>query len=461
MNLAKLKKLNLPAGKAVIPKSPGVYQFLNNKDKIIYIGKAADLKSRVMSYWPSSRALELGRSKSADHSPAKQAMLKQVAKIKWIETDSQIEALLLEANLIKKYQPDFNVIMRDDKRFCYIKISTEDEWPRVFMTRKLDKTGKYFGPFISSEAVRETLKIIRKIWPYRSCRIMPKKTCLYYRINKCPGMCENLISQADYKKIIKQIDLFLQGKKKHVISVIKKEIKLAERNNNQAKADYLNYQLMNFNKVLEHSNIVSLSEKYATDVVELAKLLHLKKVPQRIEGYDVSNIFGQEAVGSMVVFTDGEPDKNEYRKFKIKVGQGEANDIRMLKEVLERRFKHTSPPTPLLIRRGEEGERWQLPDLIIIDGGKAQLNVAIRAVKRAGFDPSTKLRTGIPIIAISKGSGLRSAQAPDKLFFPGEKMPLELPLASPALHLLKRVRDEAHRFAISYHRLLRKKKLVK
>jgi excinuclease ABC subunit C len=414
MTLDKIKKLE-------IPQKPGCYKFLSRSKKIIYIGKAANLKNRILSYW----------QKSTSHSPAKYSMLKQVSQIDWLETDSEIEALLLEANLIKKHQPPYNIVLRDDKRYVYIKISTEEEWPRIFITRKLEKSGKYFGPFVSVEAVRQTLKSVRKIWPYRSCARLPKKICLYYRIGKCPGMCEGKVNKSEYKKIIKQITLFLEGKKMKISKEMEREIKKGEKKNQDVK--FLKYRLINMQKVLEHANIISLIDKYATDVLELAKVLGLPRVPERIEGYDISNIFGRQAVGSMVVFSAGEPDKNEYRKFKIKIGQGKANDVGMLKEVLERRFNND----------------WPLPDFIVIDGGKAQLNVACRVLKGLKLD--------IPVLAISKGEGLRSAQALDKIFFPGEKRPLELPLASPALHIIKRVRDEAHRFAILYHRQLRKK----
>ena len=200
MNLENIKKLNIPA-------SPGCYQFLDKAGRIIYIGKAANLKVRILSYW----------QKSADLTPAKEAMLFEVEKIKWIETESEIEALLLEANLIKKHQPKFNVVLRDDKRFCYIKISTEEDWSRVFMTRKLEKSGRYFGPFTSVQAVQETLKVIRKIWPFRSCSRLPKKACLYFRIGKCPGVCEGFVTKGEYRDVIKQIELFLQGEKKKVI----------------------------------------------------------------------------------------------------------------------------------------------------------------------------------------------------------------------------------------------------
>lgn len=455
MNLVQAKQFN-------IPKSPGVYQFFNNKGGIIYIGKAANLASRVLSYW----------QKSANHTPAKELMLKQVEKIKWIETSSEIEALLLEANLVKKFQPEFNVLLRDDKRFLYIKVSMEDEIPGVFAARKITKAGKYFGPFVSAAAVRETLKAIRKIWPYCSMRKLQKKPCFYHQIDLCAGVCGGVIKRREYiDKIINPIILFFEGKKEKIIkkyelriknyeSELKKlgkkeELEIRnqelgdEKNKDEEKLEKLKdkilelkYILANMKRVLEHTEIINLAEKYAADTVELAKLLSLPRVPERIEGYDISNIFGKEAVGSMVVFSAGEPDKSQYRKFKIRIGQGEANDARMLREVLERRFRRT-------VAAEKPEEAWPLPDLIIIDGGKAQVNAVCGIIK--------KMKLDIPVIGISKGKGLRSAIAPDKLFFPGEKKPLELPLASPALHLLKRVRDEAHRFAIAYHRKLRGK----
>lgn len=424
----KVKKLN-------IPKKPGCYFFLDKDKVIIYVGKAVDLRSRVTSYWRDS----------TDHSPAKYSMLKLVESIKWLEVDSEIEALLLEANLIKKHHPEYNILMRDDKRFTYIKVSTEDKWPRVFMTRNLDQTGKYFGPFTSTEAVRETLKVLRKIWPFRSCQNLPKKACLYNRIGKCPGCCEELIDNKEYLKIVKQIILFLEGKKKKVVQEIEYEIQSLIKKTSEASEERmlrLKFQLINLNKVLDHSNIIGLTDKYASDVIELAKTLGLPKVPERIEGYDISNIFGKEAVGSMVVFSGGEADKGKYRKFKIKLSDREG-DVWMLEEMLERRF----------VRLANNDSDWPCPDLIIIDGGKPQLNMALKVMKR--------FELAISILAISKGEGLRSSRALDKIFFPGEKKPLELPLASPALHLVKRVRDESHRFAIKYHRELRAKKFIK
>lgn len=425
MDLSGIKKLNIPI-------SPGSYQFYNSRREIIYIGKAANLKSRVLSYW----------QKSAAHTPIKNKMLSEIVKIKWLATDSEIEALLLESNLVKKYQPDYNIMLRDDKRFAYIKISTEDEIPGVFITRTIDKSGKYFGPFISVSAAQETIKTIRKIWPYCAERKFKGKPCFYYHLGRCLGICAGYISRPEYMKLaIKPIMLFLEGKKKSIVKKLEVRIKKLEAGIRKQELgikeieelERLKYELFNMKQVLVSSRVLSVGEKYANDTVELAKLLSLPKVPERIEGYDIANIFGKEAVGSMVVFSGGEPDKNEYRKFKIRIGQGQANDAGMLKEVLERRFNND----------------WPLPDLIVVDGGKAQINAASRALK--------KYNLNIPAVAIAKGLGLRSSIAPDKLFFPGQSKPLELPLASPALHLIKRVRDEAHRFAVGYHRKLRGK----
>jgi excinuclease ABC subunit C len=456
MNLNILKKLN-------IPKTPGCYKYFDKSGKIIYIGKASDLRARVFSYW----------RKGTSHTPAKEAMIKRVVKIEWVKTDSEIEALLLESNLVKKHQPEFNIDLRDDKRFSYIKVSTEDEIPGVFITRKIDKSGKYFGPFTSSQAIRETVKTIRKIWPYCTEKKIKKRACFYSQIGRCTGVCAGEFSIKEYKeKIINSVILFLSGKKKQVINkhelkiknyekLLKvKKLKTENRSELEDELGVIKQRLSNIKYVLEHARVISLGEKYAADVIELAKVLNLPKIPERIEGYDISNIYGREAVGSMVVFSGGEPNKKEYRKFKIKFtdfsftklteGKDLISDVWMLKEVLERRMKHFSVSK---FSKKEEKNIWPDPDLVVIDGGKGQLNVAVQVMKKNKKD--------IPIISISKGNGLRSAQAPDKIFFPGERNPLELPLASPALHIIKRVRDEAHRFAIKYHRELRSRKFKK
>jgi excinuclease ABC subunit C len=440
MNLKQVKKLNIPTG-------PGSYQYYDKTGKIIYIGKAANLRARVLSYW----------RQSAGHTAAKEKMVMKIAEIKWIETETEIEALLLEANLVKKYQPEYNVMLRDDKRFIYIKI-TADEFPRVLLTRTIDKGGRYFGPFTSATAVRETLKIIRRVWPYGGFMTLTDSRMNRIKSSRYPEMYGAPTDRGEYLKIIKEVIAFLEGRRKDVEKKLKLEIVNLEKQKNseaEERAQTLKYRLLQLKNVLAHSNIISLHEKYAADVFELAKTLNLPKVPQRIEGYDISNIFGKEAVGSMVVFVGGEPDKSQYRKFKIRgiassnpprlarreppLPRGEFynGDTGMLKEILERRFNND----------------WPLPDLIIIDGGKGQLNAGLSILK--------KIKLDITILAVSKGLGLRSAHAPDKIFFPGMRTALQLPLASPALHIIKRVRDEAHRFAIGFHRQRRSKNWLK
>lgn len=437
LTLEQVKKLALPG-------CSGSYQFCVQDGTVVYIGKAINLRKRVYSYW----------QRYQDLTSAKQQMINEIVSIKWVETDSEIEALLLEANLIKKYQPKYNIVWRDDKRYSYIAVSAED-FPRIYLTRKLEESGQFFGPFTSTQAARETLKIIRKIWPYRSCHNLPVKTCLYYRINQCPGPCQQFIDVVDYKKIIQQIVLFLQGEKKSVIKKIQAELssykkklaKLVKQFENKGdseeaaeiehKISSINWQLRQLEQVLTNSHILGLEEKYANDVVELAKLLGFTKPPQRIEGYDLSNLYNKQAVGSLVVFIDGEASPSDYKRFKLAGVETTSSlgDIALLREMLTRRLAHND---------------WPRPDLIVVDGAKAQANIARRLLDQAGWD--------IPVIGLGKDKGLRSARAMDKLFFPGQKQALQLSLNNPALHLLKRVRNEAHRFAITYHRQVRRKK---
>ena len=425
-NLEKVKLLSLPLG-------PGVYQFYDQSKQIIYIGKAVNLRRRVLSYWQNYHQL----------TPAKQQLVDSIAHIKWQETGSEIEALLLEASLIKKYQPKYNIVWRDDKRYIYIAISA-DAFPRVYLTRKLAPSGQFFGPFTSVQAARETLKAIRKIWPYRSCRAMPKRVCLYYQLGQCPGPCQGLISKSAYQKIIHQLSLFLQGKKQLVVKRIQTELdkytqelnklKPEDRTAIEQKIISLTWQLQQINKVLATSRVLSLEERYANDVVELGKILGLQKPPRRIEGYDISNLYGAQAVGSLVVFVDGEASPSDYKRFKLGGNSANLGDVPLLREMLRRRLAH---------------DDWFKPDLIIIDGARAQVNAVYNLLKQAGWD--------VPVIGLAKDRGLRSARALDKVYFPGESKPLQLSLNSPALFLLKRVRNEAHRFAISFHRHIRRK----
>lgn len=380
--------------------TPGVYFMRDSRRKILYIGKASSLKRRVLSYFQRPQEDRIEK------------MLGQVRSIETLKTDSVIEALLKENELIKKYQPKYNVKLKDDKTFLGIFITKED-WPKVMparITEKLPK-GEFYGPFPETSAVRDALQVIRKIFPFRySCEPNSGKACFEYHMGLCPGVCVGKLTKEEYQSTIRQIKLFLKGKKKQVIKNIEKEMKTAAKNLEFEKAAKLRDRIFS----LKHIQDVALIQAEDMQVQD--------DIPKRIEAYDISNIGGQFAVGSMVVFTEGLIDKNQYRKFKIKTVKG-ANDIAMLKEVLSRRLNND----------------WQKPDLIIIDGGRGQVN----GVK----DVLSNNKIDIPVIGIAK------CPKRDKDEIIKDK---ELNIDK---KLLLRIRDEAHRFAISYYRLRHRKSL--
>lgn len=437
-----------------LPERAGVYHFKNARGHIIYIGKAANLRSRVRSYFSGP----LAGQPNNQLSDAKRKMVGEIADIAIVETDSEIEALLLEANHVKARMPRYNVLLRDDKSYTYIKVSTEEPWPRVFVTRRIDRAGTYFGPFTSGMAVKDVLRVLRKIVPFRCngkvisppsqggvgggyddkkspLSVPPRRggktptprACLQYHLGLCPGTCIGAIRQEDYAKNIRIILSFLRGKKREVIRAVKKQL----GPDRAASVDNL----------LAHTKVLSVSDKYADDARELQRTLLLPRLPMRVEGYDIANLMGRNATGAMVVFVHGEPTPSEYKKFKIKTVEG-ANDVAMLTEVLGRRLVHSVPTD----------DAWPMPDLLIIDGGKAQLNAAVRALKKSNLD--------IPVLSVAKGGHGGVLKQKEEIYFPGETAPLKLPRSSPALHLVLRVRDEAHRFAIGYHKHLRKKRFL-
>lgn len=403
-----------------IPTGPGVYLMKGARGKILYIGKAANLKRRVESYFARPAPYRREASGSGPHEARIQKLLNEVKKIDFQKTDSALEALILEAELIKKYQPPFNVREKDDKSFLYVEI-TKEKFPRVLLVRGKDKKPglKYYGPYTSSKSIREALRIIRKIFPFS---IHPpekigkfKRPCFEYEIGLCPGTCIDIntnvimdvITKKEYKKNIRNVKLFFEGKKRQIIKNLKKEMNQAAKKQEFERAEKLKRQIFK----LQHIYDIALINQPE---------LKVKKNKLRIEGYDVSNISGTSAVGVMVVFSGGKPNKKEYRKFKIRTIK-KADDVGMLKEVLRRRLKH---------------DEWKLSDLILIDGGKGQINGAKEVLKEFGFK--------IPVVGIAKGKdrkknefiGFTSKHIDDKL--------------------LIGVRDEAHRFAINYHKKLRK-----
>jgi excinuclease ABC subunit C len=388
------------------PDTPGVYFMRDSKRKILYIGKATSLHHRVISYFQRPQEDRIEK------------MLSQVATIETQKTDSAIEALLYENDLIKKHQPKYNVRLKDDKTYLGIYITHED-WPRVMPARKTEKLpkGEFYGPFPSSYQVKEALQVIRKIFPFRyACEPMSGKACFEYHMGLCPGVCAGKISQEDYGKTIKQIKLFLHGKKKQVIKNIEKEMKISAKNLEFEKAAKLRDRVF----ALRHIQDTALVLEEEPQEIE---------VPKRIEAYDISNISGAFAVGSMIVFTEGLVDKNQYRKFRIKneelrIKNRGMNDVGAIKEILNRRLNH---------------KEWQYPDLILVDGGKPQAYAAKEVI--------AEHKLNIPIVGIAKGPARdRNDIITDKNINIDKK-------------LLIKIRDEAHRFAITYYRLRHRKSL--
>lgn len=405
-----------------LPLLPGVYLFKDRKGKILYIGKAAKLKLRVKSYFNKPLSdLRLNQ------------MVTKITQIKHILCDSEIEALILESEFICRYKPKYNIEWKDDKNFLYIMI-TKEEIPRVSEIRPpLLEKAIYLGPFTDAQAVRNTLKNIRRIFPYRSCKNLPQKACLQYYIKRCPAPCTGSISLTDYKKTIKNLVNVLSGKKEKIILEIEKAMKIKAREKKFEEAAELRDRLFDLKKIRQ-TVIFDETKKDNLEVdeslINLAKVLILPQIPRRIEAYDISNISGHQATGSMIVFESGLPAKKEYKKFKIKKIKG-INDCKMMKEILERRFKNN----------------WQIPDLIIIDGGKGQLNSALEAIKKAN------LKMPINIIGLAK-------KKEEIIIKKGHNFHIiNLPNSSKVLHLLQRIRDEAHRFAIIYHTKLKEKKI--
>lgn len=411
--------------KSKLPHKPGIYQFLDKKGQVIYVGKAIDLYSRVASYF------------SKDISGKTAVLVANIISVDTIVVESELEALILEANLIKKFLPLFNIRLTDDKDYLYIGLTKED-FPKVITIRKQDlkKTKKYWGPFPSSKTVRNTLKQLRRIFPWCSGGRgrWYKGACFYYHLGLCPGVCVGLISKEEYSRIIRRFSKFLEGKKEELVEELTLEMRnLSEQQDFEQAGklkkiiDGINYltQTNRTKLYLENPNFLEEETKKALE--DLKKDLNLEKLPERIEGYDISNIQGKEAVGSMAVITDGEIDKSQYRKFKIHIS-GRANDVGMHKEMMRRRLKH---------------KEWPFPDLIIIDGGRGQ----VRGVKLE----IENLKFKIPVFGLAKKQ---------EWLYPPDGKIIKLPKKSLSLRLLQNLRDESHRFAVAYHRELRDRGMI-
>jgi len=411
------------------PLSAGVYFFKDKKGKILYVGKASNLKKRLSQYL----------QKEAQVRPLIGEMLSRAQSVGFIETDSELSALLLESEMIKRYKPKYNERWKDEKNFLWVQITTSETWPKVFLVRRpLPDKNTYFGPFVDAGSLKKSLRALRNIFPFITSQKFPHRKCFWGHLGKCPCLG---MERKDYLKNIKNLIRFFKGQKDKIISELEDQMqKLAERKEFE-KAALLRDKIFALRKLAE----VKLFSDYEIDIgkdialSQLTEKLDLPKIPWRIECYDISNLFGKDATGSLVVFEGGVPHKEAYRRFKIKTIK-KIDDYSMMKEVLKRRFKRL---------KLKDSAFSQIPDLIIIDGGKGHLGVALKVLKEFNFN--------IPVIALAKKyEEIYKMKNNGKGF---EK--IILPNNSPALFLLQRIRDEAHRFAITYHHFLERQKIKK
>ncbi len=536
---------NIDEKLALLPDSPGVYIMKNAQGKVIYVGKVVVLKNRVRQYFQNTK----------NHSPKVRVMVSHIDDFETIMTSSEVEALILECNLIKKYRPRYNISLKDDKTYPYVKVTLADEYPRIMLTRRILKDGaRYFGPYTNVGAVHESLKLLRRLFPMRTCKHMDvDRPCLEYHIKRCLAPCVGLADAEEYRDMVRSVCLFLEGRTDEVEKALETRMESAAEKLQFELAARLRDQLKAVRRVAEKQNIVTgygdqdavgmarsglgvcvqmflvragkmvgrehfhlsgseaesdeallsaflkqyyyraafipkeillpcqiteqsvieewlterknskvslllpqrgqkheivqmaerNAEKYLSDeaariqtataqtegaVEELGRVLGLEKKPWRMECFDISHIQGAETVASMVVFEGGAPKKSDYRRFKIKSAEGKPDDFLSMREVTTRRYG--------------KPDAEDMPDLIVIDGGLGQLSSALSIIRGAGHT--------MPVIGLAKQFEL--------IFVEGTSEPVELPRNSQALYLMQRIRDEAHRFAITYHRKLRGKR---
>jgi len=424
------------------PTGPGLYFMKGAADKVLYIGKAKNLRSRISSYFQQGSDLATARG------PKITEMISKVKTVDFLETETEVDALLAEARLIKDIRPPYNTDLVDDKTFPYLEITTGDDFPGVYITRKPRPSGsRLFGPFAGAKDLRAVLVILQKIFKFRTCNLNIKETdpkrkffrpCLLYSIKQCTAPCAAKIDKIEYKKIATDLIKFLRSKRSTILRELKKQMTEAAEKFEYEKAAMFRDRVRLIER-LDHRGTPDENvqpEVFAADpseaLTQLRKLLQKPEPVRIIEGIDVASIAGAEAVGSLVKFIDGKPFKSGYRRFKIKTVKG-IDDYAMIAEVCRRRYKYAL--------RGEE--LW--PDLVLIDGGLGHLHAAEEAFRE--MDAPT-----VKIASIAKRK--------EEIFLQGSPKPLKLPSHSPVRKLLQYVRDEAHRFAQHYHHILRSKKMM-
>jgi excinuclease ABC subunit C len=481
-----------------LPKLPGVYFHKDAGGEIIYVGKAARLNNRVRQYFQKSRTRD----------PKTEALVAEIADTDWMVVDSEIEALFLEAEMVRRYMPRYNILLRDDKSMVYIRIDHDSDYPTVTTTRRpLDDGAKYFGPYLSMLSIRQALKVLRRIFPYATKRTPGQtRATLHYHIGLDPGLEDGRTSLEDYRANLRRLMAVIQGKKLAIERELEKDMKRKAKEQDfeaAAKARNQLFSLQRLSKqvIFGDKEFLDISKDHALS--ELVELLGFEAYPKRIEGYDISHMQGSDVVASMVVFTNGVSNKSQYRKFKTRKNQND--DFYNMNETIKRRF--TLPPTlqaSLQGRTSQSGKMWSgsgskgswkmnLPDLVIIDGGKGQLDAAIRARDEAARElaksPSVKGATflSVPFIGLAKReeqivikkSSVISHQSTDNSGSVGSGVGLDqkalhklggfvseskdfllvnIPHNTNLIKLLQRIRDESHRFAVSYHSTLKQKR---
>ena len=434
----------LEAKLAELPKDPGVYFHKDTAGDIIYIGKAANLRNRVRQYFQASRVRD----------PKTDALVTEIADVEWITVETEMDALFLEAEQVRRYLPRYNILLRDDKSSSYVRIDFDNQHPTVTTTRRpLDDGATYYGPYFNGVAVKRALKYLRKPFPYSThTGTIPKRACLLYHLGLCPGLEEGKTSLADYRINLHKLTKYLKGERSQLIRQVEREMNEYAKTGHYEEAAIARNQLFALKGL---SRQIIFSDKEFMDISKdkglsgLAELLSLAKTPKRIEGYDISHMSGTDTVASMVVFTNGIPDKTEYRKFKMRIPGND--DFAHMNEAITRRLSE------------KNRKAWGLPDVFLIDGGKGQLSAAIKARDAAGCQQ-------IPMIGLAKReeeiviqrdmsavSLNREVASANNAMLTQDDMFIRvlLPKSSHVVKLLQRIRDESHRFAVSYHSVLK------
>jgi excinuclease ABC subunit C len=430
-----------------LPKEPGVYFHKDAKGEIIYVGKAAVLNNRVRQYFQKSRSRD----------PKTEALVREIVDIDWMVVDSELEALFLEAEMIRRYMPRYNILLRDDKAMSYIRIDYDSDYPTVSTTRRpMDDGARYFGPYSSTQTIRQALKLLRRVFPYATRRVPgQKRATLQYHLGLDPGLEEGRTPLEDYRANLRKLIAIIEGKRQTIEKEIEKDMKHAAKSADFEQAAKLRNQLfalrgLTRQVLFSDKEFLDISKDHALN--ELVSLLSINGFPARIEGYDISHMQGTDVVASMVVFTNGVSNKSEYRKFKTKINQN--NDFYNMNETLKRRLSE------------KNRKAWGLPSIVLIDGGKGQLDAAIQARDEQGCSkiPFIGLAKREEQIVLQKDKSNVLLNEPELHRLGGfateseDFILINLPHNTNVIKLLQRIRDESHRFAVSYHSVLKQKR---